>query len=457
MGLNDQVQGYKENENKGPSVFKDGLKILRVSGDDPIFFRILPAFNPQDPNPRTSVYPSRYANDELTDWAQVVIMSPLVGHGNRDSGHRKTIVSLKTYNKEARCPLDTLCSYIYDHKSDWGYLVGADGGELNKRSLGRPTRHLICNVVNVLKLDAGVQLGVISPGAAKTMVNPEGGLCFQANPMPTEGDFFSRWVIRDFTDPVNGVAFKYVKPKSNKMFTSGRIEVYIAANGAVRCPISQDLLAQRINLGDFNSFLLPVTEQSIVADLCEVLTGRSPAGTHEYVLLKQVFPQMRIPDPPAEGVYVSSGFGQPPGAVAPQDNIPGMGVQPPTAPYIPTGVPPPPAGTPTQSTGATVLPQPPPAVAVNAAPLPPAPSAPAPALAPATQPLPPPPAPTHSGAIPLPPAPLPPPAPTGTLPNQLTAPPLPSPTVPGDPVPIDPNVFDHGSFLDTLNNVGKKK
>jgi hypothetical protein len=287
----------------------------------------------------------------------------------------------------------------------------------------------------------------MSPGAAKTLVGQDGGLVFQPGMSPREGDFFSRWYIGDFTDPATGLAFKYSKQKSGaqgKSFASGRIDIYMAQNSVVRYPISSDLLAKRVDVSKFENFLSPVTEQSIVNDLIEVLSARSPMGIHEYVLLKQAFPQMRIPDPPAEAAYVSGGFGQPPAAQQPaaqpqlpafqHDNLPGLPPSPPPWNNQPPVYVPP--------ASSTVAPVPPPAVTVVMTGLPPPPPPGAPA---ATAFIPPPPPPP---AVPLPVG-VPPPPPAAPAAGS-------APVVPGDPVPaIDPKLFSHQSFLDGLT-AGKK-
>ena len=68
----------------------------------------------------------------------------------------------------------------------------------------------------------------------------------------------------------------------------------------MRIPATQDIMATRYDLADLRSYLNILSAEQIVQILIRELTGRSPAGYHEYALLKLAFGSTyQIPEPPS--------------------------------------------------------------------------------------------------------------------------------------------------------------
>ena len=80
------------------SLYKRGVQVRYMSGKNPIKFRLLPAFNPEDDNPETSVAPWVYADGTPSDWIATIQAAQFVGG---DRGY-KTILCLETLGQS--CP-----------------------------------------------------------------------------------------------------------------------------------------------------------------------------------------------------------------------------------------------------------------------------------------------------------------------------------------------------------------
>ena len=342
MGLNDQVNNRMRSGGEGYSIFQKHVKMLRLGGDVPILFRIMPSLNPQEPNARVSWLPFRYPNQELTDWGKFINVAPMIGRGGKGYGLRKDLVSLKSFDPAADCPLEILYAYIRENEQEWGYLVREEkdaSGQSSTRAVYRkPTDVYLCNVLDLNGIEKGAQLAVISRGATKSLMSPDGGLVYQiaANSV-AGGNYLSQWACGDLTDPNTGPALRYYKVNEKKgQMNTGRIELHVTQQGVMRRPLTQELLAQRIDLSKpADTYMLKVTAESLIADLIELLNGRSPiTGQHERVLLRQAFPQFRIPEPPVTTVQMPGMVYQQP---IPQNSVPQL---PPSQQAVPTSWPP---------------------------------------------------------------------------------------------------------------------
>ena len=209
---------------------------------------------------------------------------------------------------------------------------------------------------------------------------------------------------------------------------------------------------------NLSSFINIPTEEEIVDNLVQLLNMRSPAGYHEYALLKQAFPSHRILEPPSApgamstvapgfappvpvpGAAPVGGFGTPPApapiaAPAPGSfgdaQAAGMTGVAPAAPVAPAPVAAPAAAIPGMPTVAPV--QPAPVAAAPAAPVVPT----EPAAAPATE---------VAGAV----ANMQAQAPVAPVAPVAAVDPA-APVAPGDPVAA----FDKNTFLNRVQEMGK--
>ena len=145
MGLNDQVKDAAMNSSGKKFVFKEGVRFRHMTGKDPAVFRILPAFDPANPDPRTSSVPFRTPDGNLTEWAYILHICRFIGHGSGKGGGRQDLISLKSFAEpgtETYCPLIHLYKVIDQNSGDWGYLLN-DTGERERAAFGRPLPHLI--------------------------------------------------------------------------------------------------------------------------------------------------------------------------------------------------------------------------------------------------------------------------------------------------------------------------
>jgi len=373
MGLNNQVKSAASGGSDRKFIFKDGVRYRHMTGKDPIVFRILPSFNPNDSNPATSYLPFMLPGDVLSDWGSVLYISRFIGHGKGGNGTRQDILSLRTdANKETFDPLTHLHKAISQMSADWGYLLEDSKdptGKLRERAaFSKPLPHFVCNIWDFNKPTAGVQLACFTSSAYMSMFNAKTGLVYLRINLVDESilqqNYLAGYAVGDLTCPVNGPALLCAKGNDQGEFSKYAVTLAQDQTGRIiKRVLGQDLLAQRYNLSKLDVVVNVPTEEEIIQALVSVLNMRSPQGYHEYALLKQAFPTYRIPDPPtAPGLMpmVQSGFGgnpaqgpsnvglaiQPTGAISsappPQLNyaMP-PALQPPMAPAIPSTPPPP--------------------------------------------------------------------------------------------------------------------
>ena len=365
MGFNNQARNLQGNRNRR-FIFKDGVRYKHMTGAQPIVFRLMPAFNPAEPNPGISWLPALDPAGNLTEWGYVIKIVRWVGHGKGNSGTRQDLLSLKTFEEDDRkvwCPLAALYDAISSDPNTWGYLID-DGDRKDKNrvraAFGKANSHLVTNIIDINQTMLGTQLGVFTGGASNKLIDKKEGLLFQPNASPdveeqVKRNYMLAYANGDITDPNTGPVFVIEKGEDKGEYSSYKISIaQDPSRRVVRRPVDQALMAQRYNLTRPADFINIPTEEELIQSLIQLLNGRSPMGYHEHALLKMTFPQFQIPDPPAAPAAtptIPSGFapsaGAPiPGAIpggygVPSASVPGMvpgGYGVPTAP-VPGAVP----------------------------------------------------------------------------------------------------------------------
>ena len=331
MSLSSQAKTFGGGRGAKKFVFQDGVRYRHMTGKDPVIFRILPAFNPANPDKEMSWLPSIDPSGNLTDWAFILKVVRYVGHADFRSGGRQDLISLHTFDDETTthdCPLDRLYNCIREDPATWGYLI-KDKGEKNdpnrvSAAYGRVQGLLVANILDLAAAQDGVKLGVFTTGATQELIDPEEGLVFTPNCMPNleafiAQDYMNRYANGDITHPGTGACLNCMKGTKNGEMSGYKIS--IATNSQNRSVIRKSLdrsqMGQRYNLASPANVINAPTEESLVQALVGLLNGRSPDGYHEYALLRLVFPQHRIPEPPAAPAAsstVQSGFGTSPAA-----------------------------------------------------------------------------------------------------------------------------------------------
>ena len=335
--FNQQVQDLKAS-GSSYSVFVEGIKPKYLSGDAPILFRLLPAYNYDDKDAVGDVNPAGYLpcrlpNGDLTPWGAILWLNRGVGHGSGKGNTRRDYVSPATFGSNAFDPIAHLFATA-SADAEWNYLVKDQndaGGKLVERAcIGRPGEHLIANIV---ELSAGglpeASLGVMSKSACDALVSPhKNGLLFQRANNVTEDmirqNYLVQWSCGDVTDPREGPVLRLEKGKENGKMSKYQVKLAEDNRGFVRrLPLGPEILECRYDLTDISRLLVKRTDEETIQLLIETFTGRSPRGYHEYSLLKAAFGHMaKIPEPPqAPGASptiqsglapASGGFGQAP-------------------------------------------------------------------------------------------------------------------------------------------------
>lgn len=327
MALNDQIQN-RQSQSQRSFIFKEGIRFrhLTCKADAPILIKILPSFNPEDPNPQTSWLPFALSDGAITDWAKLIYINRFIGHG-KGFGSRRDILSMKTFGEDLMDPVEHLINVANQMPTEFGYLVTDVGEGKNKlrRALSKPSTHLVANIWQPNQPTLGVQIGVFAPSATDSLIDAKSGLIFQRNNVPesvTKQNYLLGYAVGDMTHPSDGPALLVIKGNENGDYSKYRVQLAVDNTNRVMIkPVGADLMAQRYNMASPETFVDIPTEEEIVTMLVHTLNMRGPAGHHEYALLKQAFPQHRIPDPPTAPAAMPSvpgaGFGNNPAASAP--------------------------------------------------------------------------------------------------------------------------------------------
>jgi hypothetical protein len=458
MSLNDQIQGMQTGGGGRGFIFRENVKVKYMTGKDPIVFRMLPAFDPNNTDPSTSVLPFAMPDGTITDWGILLYISRFVGHGRGGFGTRQDLISLRSFaqgDAEVFCPLEQLMKTINAMTAEWGYLINdqGEGSSRQRKAFSKPMPHFIANIWDLNQPMVPAQVGMFTSSASRALTDPKSGLIFQRTNLPEEviqQNYLLAYQVGDLTDPTNGPALVCVKGNENGEFSKYRVTLATNTQGqVVKRPVGPEVLQTRYNMSQPNTFIEMPTEESLINGLIQLLNMRSPQGYHEYALLKQAFPQFRIPDPPAAPAAtptVPTGFGGVPApapASAPVDVTPqvggpvSQGTTAAPAPFVPapTAVPLGPAPQ-TAAVPPQTAPQAPTAVPAGTQ-VPQAPTA----------------APAAFQAVPAAPQPAPAPAEAqGAVQNMQAA--QAGPVAPGDPVPTEGQKWDRDSFMQRLKSGG---
>ena len=463
MSLNDEIQGLGHQERR--FIFKEGVQYKHMTGKEPIYFRIAPAFNPQDPNPQTSWQPFVTADGKATDWGKILRISRFIGHGAGGFGTRQDLLSLRSFAVEGQdvyCPLEQLLKCIKQMSSDWGYLIEDRqlGGTKDRAAFSRPTAHFVVNLVDLNQQTLGMQLGVFTTSATSALIHAKHGLAFQpdakATPELVTANPMAMYANGDITHPETGPGLILQKGETQGEYS--RYGVGLAVNQQTRTiyhrAFTAQEMAERRNMADLASFINIPEETELIEKLIQLLNMRSPAGYHEWALLKMAFPEAQIPEPPAAPAAAAAGSGFGPSAGAAVTTPPPTAASP-GGPVVgaPAAVAPPFPVTPAPAASAPVATAVPPATAPAVAPGTPPAVAPAPAgvVPPGTAPV------AVAPGTPAPAAPA--PGAAAAVANQGKTPEVAqaadnaaaNTAVPGDAVPE----FDRNGFLNRLGEMGQ--
>lgn len=364
MGFNSMFSSLAgEGENSDKIFTLNGVKTKFMSGKQPITFTILPAIDPANPDKRVSYLPSILPGDPptLSDWGNGAWIYRRLGRG--DWKDRYDIVSLASVGEE--CPIAALRK-IAKADPTWSYLLD-DGkfGDPNRVPAVLPAarQFLFCNVFLPNEAERVAHIGIFSKSVANKLVG-ENGLVFQPSPSATAEQIAQNYLLAfangDITAPQGAPAF--VVEKGHDKGEMSQYELKFALDSSrrvMRIAATQDIMATRYDLSNLRSYLNILSAEQIVQILIGELNGRSPAGYHEYALLKLAFGgRYQIPEPPsAPGAVntVQGGFvpePTPPAAVP----VPDATAVPPTAAPVPPTAPVPPVA-PTVQVAAAPVPQ----------------------------------------------------------------------------------------------------
>lgn len=302
-------------------MYKRGVQVRYVSGADPVRFRLLPAFNPEDDNPETSVLPFISFDGEVNQWLTQISAVKFIG-GNSQGREWTSFVSRESIGEE--CVYRKLVN-VADDDPDWKYLVKRT--KTQKPVLPFPRTLVLMNILDIDQLDRGAQVGEFGQSSALTLFGQDGGKMWIKNTRfdeeRNELNYLDEYNYGDLTDPQKGftlVCYKDPK-KSSSNFVPADITLDSDETGrCYRWPISEDVLAARVDLSNIESFLNIPTEDEVVEILKRVLNQRNPNGVPETALLRMVLGDTyNIPDPaPAPGAVNSvQGFSPEPPAARP--------------------------------------------------------------------------------------------------------------------------------------------
>lgn len=364
MSLNNQIQGMGSGGGGGGRgfIFKQDVKVKYMTGKDPIVFRVLPAFDPNNQDPSTSVLPFAMPDGTITDWGLLLYITRFAGHGKGGYGTRQDLISLRSFatgDQDVFCPLEHLMKTINAMSAEWGYLIAdrGEGQQRERKAFSKPLPHFITNVWDLNQPTSPAQVGMFSSSASRALTDPKNGLIFQRTNLPEEvlaQNYLLQYQVGDLTNPQDGPALICAKGNENGEFSKYNVTLATDSRGqVVKRAIGPEILATRYNMSNPGAFVQIPTEESLIEQLIELFNMRSPQGHHEYALLKQAFPQFRIPDAPsAPGASPTVPTGFTPQASAPAvpqqgiqqpnpaDQLPGLGVPPaPTTGQMPQNAP----------------------------------------------------------------------------------------------------------------------
>lgn len=260
--------------------FKDGIEMIYASQQAPLKIAILPAYDPNDPDP-TAWIPS-ITGDEESDFYCAVRAAKFVGHGNRRC--KTAFISPKTFlGCNAVDPYEAFFTYCSGSEK-WSYLTENKKG---KRLNGEPDGAVFTNmrtmfVANVMDMSVGSRGGVFVTELSETVLH---SILYaeRKNGPRVDGIVFKKdssgnHVYDDITNPKNALVIE-IAWTGNKYIARPALD----GKGCImRTEIPETLLRHRRHMEDPDTFLIrPESNQAIVDRIAGMLRGYKRPGTDE--------------------------------------------------------------------------------------------------------------------------------------------------------------------------------
>jgi hypothetical protein len=317
---------YKQRQSNGQvSIFKQGVRDARLCNKNAVsVFRLMPAFNPEDPNPETSWMPAITPDGEATDWGKLITTCTFIGYGQ----NKRSLVSPKTLDRDAPCPLHELWNYIRQDKATWGYMI--EGSDNMDNVFKKPGDQMVINAVDVNKTNLGVVLGILNKSASESLYKLV--TARNTNQMllsMVEQNYLAGFANGDLSDPQQGMQLAcQVDASKKKTYAEYAVSVLTSTDPRTKqetvsyFPVNGPWLSLRYNLYDPMSYLNIKSYEDIVLELIGLFNRRSPAGHHEFDLLREAFDECKelvpaAPSAPAAHGTVAPGWQAPGRASAP--------------------------------------------------------------------------------------------------------------------------------------------
>ena len=265
------------------SYYKDGVELIYPDQKAPLYLAILPAYDPEKPEPTGWIPATRASGLEENDFYTVVRAAKFVGHGNRRA--KTSFLSPKTFDPDAEDPYQAFVDYCAD-SAKWSYLTKRDNGRgLSGEPKGAafpPMKNLF--VANVMDVNAGSRGGVFVAELPETVMK-----CLlysqRKNGTRIDGIAFQTEAYGDITNPDGALVIEVA--------WGGKGYVARAATDAKgnirKVEIPDTLLQHRQHMEEPGTFIQnPETPQEIVNRLAGMLRGyKSGDGTDEIEALKE--------------------------------------------------------------------------------------------------------------------------------------------------------------------------
>lgn len=265
------------------SYYKDGVELIYPDQKAPLYLAILPAYDPDNPDPTGWVPATSPVGFEESDFYTVVRAAKFVGHGNRRA--KTSFLSPKTFDPDADDPYQAFVDYCADSPK-WSYLTKRDKGKgLSGEPRGAafpPMKNLF--VANVMDATAGSRGGVFVAELPETVMK---NLLYsqRKNGTRIDGIAFQTDAYGDITNP-NGALVIEVAWGGKGYVARAATD----AKGNIRkVEIPDTLLQHRHHMEEPGTFIQnPETPQEIVSRLAGMLRGyKSEDGTDEIESLKE--------------------------------------------------------------------------------------------------------------------------------------------------------------------------
>lgn len=289
--------------NSVKGLYKKGVGVRYMSVRDQVIrFRLLPAFNPDDPNPETSIVSWVSPEGNPSDWLTMIVAAKFLG-AKQEGREWCSIVSRETIG-ESNCIYRKLWNRA-DKDPEWKYLV--DTGKNGAAILPMLKKLILMNIFDIDQQDRGAQVGEFTFNTAKSMFDPKEGFMWDRNPRFDEEvndlNYMDQYIYGDLTCPQYGLVLRCDRRDGGQMKGS-----FIAPDGdengrPYRWPVGEDILAGRQDLTTPASFVNIPEEEDLVNTLTAVLNQTNKNGIPEVSLLREVVGDVyNIPEPaPAPG------------------------------------------------------------------------------------------------------------------------------------------------------------